>query len=352
MSIKNAKLVSANTAHHVYFSENGKRGEKGFCMSASALKAFDTCPRRWKDGWTAPDSDAKTRGNILDVRLLTPDQFDSRFAVQPAKYVTDGMRCEKCGSVTDSQKCAKCKCDRVKVNVEKDWSNQSTTCQEWVAEAERTGREVITAKDVMEADTAIARLKADETIASFLDCSLRQVMFQAEWHDPGTGLIIPLRCLIDLYPDIESEFGSNVGDLKRVWNANPGSWMFDCEKMGHHLSGALYLDMSNAAFTDEHRDTACFIASESFAPWQPSRMFLKSDFIELGRMEYRRMLANYCWCMVNNRWPDYNHGGPQGWTELTPTQKMVDKAVNKPKFDTETSAPIAAPVEVLFDTVP
>lgn len=351
--------MSVDTPHAIYFSESTKRGSKDFCMSASALKAFDVCPSRWVKGWNPPESEAKLRGSILDVRLLTPKQFDQRFSVQPAKYVTDGMQCPQCKSITDSQKCAKCKCERVKVNVEKDWSNQSATCQEWVAEQEKSGAEVITAKDVSEADTAIERLKSNEIVSAFLECSQKQVMLQAEWHDPKTGLIIPLRCMMDLVPNGDSEFSSCLGDLKRVWNGNPASWMFDAEKNGAHIQASFYTDLMNG-IEGNHRDTFCFIASESFEPYETSLMMMTDGegekFIEMGRYAYRRMLANYCHCLASGEWPGYNHSGVQGWTPLRPTQKMVEKELDKPRFgDLEgiTQEEVEANTETeAFDTTP
>lgn len=336
--IKNARIVSKGTLPEDYFKNEAERGSADFVMSQSALKAFGQCPSRWRCGYNPPVTEAKEYGSLLDCAVMTPEQFDKRYAVAPATYDTIGMQCPGCKTVTDSKKCRNCGCDRVQVKITKDWNWASTFCKEW--REDQKGRETITAKEKAECDAAVKRLMDDEILSSFINSSDKQVWVAAEWHDKRTGLVIPIRCLIDLVPRLETEWAMNLADLKTTRTAALMPWQRDCFTFGYFIQGAFNIDLYVAA-TGEDRNTFCFILQENVAPFEPGRRILSQDFLTLGRAEYTRLLSNYAYCVKNGKWPSYDDSDEslQGWTLISAEPWMAERAAFAPKYDAPPEVP-------------
>jgi len=303
--IHNSHIVSIGSDSALYHEQDAERGTPEFAMSSSALKAFGSCAKRFISGYEPPATDAKRHGSLLDVRLLVPEIFEARFAVKPMTYENDDGEVKK-------------------------WNSNSTVCKEWLAD--HADKEVVSKTEVDNCDEAIARLMEDETIASYLSCSDRQVHLAAEWHDPKTGLVIPIKGLIDLVPREDTEFAKTLGDLKSTRNAALGAWQRWAFQCGYHLQAAFYTDLYMAAFPESDRNTFCFILSENFAPWQVGKRMATDapdqpdNFVDFGRQVYRRLLANYCVCVATGKWPDYDQheDSIQGWTLLRAEPFMMD----------------------------
>lgn len=312
--IQNAKIVAVGVEPQAYHTQEAKRGSVGFAMSPSQLKEFSKCPDRWVRGYEPPQSEAKDYGSLLDCRLLTPDLFPKRYAVRPATYTNDKGET-------------------------KPFNLNSNVCKAWVEEQD--GKEVISAAHVEDTDSAIARLNQDEVIAAFLAASDRQVLVVGEWHDDDTKLVVPIRCLIDLAPRKDSEFCKSLSDFKTTRSAALTPFQRQCYQMGWHIQAAFDTDLYVAA-SGEDRCNWCFIVQESYAPWQPAKRLLSHDFMELGRTEYRRILATYCACLKANQWPDYdsNDEAVQGWSVVRPEPFMESAGLFAPKLilpETETT---------------
>lgn len=306
--IQNARIVSVATDPFAYHQpQAAERGTAEHFMSASALKLFAECPSRYVRGYNPPDSDAKRYGSALDAQLLTPAIFMDRFAVKPATYRNDK------GEV-------------------KDWNGNSTVCKGWLADHE--GFEIISADELESCNTAIARLREDEVIASVLDNSEKQVHVVAQWHDEPTGLVIPLRALIDIVPSLDLEFGKTIFDLKTTRCAALRAWQHWCFQCGYHMSAALYLDIFSAA-SGTDRNTMCYILSENFPPYETAKRMLSQDFTTLGRETYQRLLKNYCQCVKNQRWPSYDDvdESVQGFGLVNAEPFMAERAMFAPRFE-------------------
>lgn len=332
---KNAKLVSINTNPDDYFKNEHKRGDASFPVSSSMLKQFGHCPERWFSGYNPPETDAKDFGSLLDCCLLTPKQLDGRYIKRPAFYLTDGMECPVCKTVTDSKSCSKCKVPRVQVRIEKEWSGNASECQKWSSEAKAKGMNVITDDQLADTISAMGRMNADQIIKSFIDASEKQAYLSAQWHDEDTGLIMPVRCMVDLVPDAASEFGKCLADVKTTRTAAVMAWQRDCFKMGYYIQAALYIDVWTAAFPEQDRNTFCFILVENYAPWQTGKRMLSQEFLDLGRAEYKRLIKNYCACLKSNRWPSYDDTDEavQGWSLVEAEPFMADRQAFAPKYD-------------------
>jgi len=282
----NAKIISEQTDPAVYVATAGRRGDKDFVMSRSELKIFAACPRKWIRGYKDKGSTSTEWGQVMDCLLLDGENFSKRVAVYPETYpAKDG---------------------------EKPWSNNATFCREW--KAERKGMPFLKAEDAKEAHIALAALRSDPDIAAIVDTAKRQVFVMGEYHDPATGLIIPLKALIDIVPTIEP-FDRSLIDFKTADQAAPEPWSKAVYAFGYHVQAAMYLDMFNAA-TGEDREDFRHIIQENYSPYEVAKRFLSAEFLELGRNRYLAALARYCRCLQKNVWPGYDDNWPSEVGEL------------------------------------
>jgi hypothetical protein len=254
----------------------------------------------------------------------------------------------------------------VPIKVVKPWRFGSDYCDTWKMEREAIGQEVVSSKLVNHCETAAQRLLTpiddDDTIKRWFDASDKQVLITGEWRDEGTGLIIPVSCLMDFVPRSDSEFGSCLGDLKCVRSAHPIMFQRQAFKFGWHVQAGWCMDMYINA-TKEDRNTWCFILQENFEPWEPNRCMFGQEgdmgqpgFVELGRSKefgYEGILSNYCKCLKSNKWPGYNIGDEtvQGWCVLRPEPFQIERAMFGPKFDFDEPQEQPEPKETTLDDV-
>lgn len=319
--LKNAKIVAKNVDSEEYHDIKISRGDVNYPMSPSSLKQFLTCCSRWRDGYEPPDSDAKRTGRMLDTFILTPDQFGKRFVVLPANA-------PRKPSVTQ-------------INAAKPSPETVKAVQWWDHfKASHEGAEIIDLEQQKECMAAYRRLQADEVISAYLDSSDRQVLAEAEWHDEKTGLVIPVRCLMDLVPRTGTEFDKTAGDYKAVSSAALGAFQRKVFDFGWHTQGAFDLDMLALA-TGEDRNTWVWIVQENYSPWQPGKRMMSQSFLELGRSAYRKALVLYCQCLKHSQWPDYDMHDEaiQNWTLVEPNPWMESEGMFAPKFEFETTEP-------------
>lgn len=306
--IQNARIVSVGANADDYHNHGIQRGKREHPVSPSVLKEFMRCPSRWRNGYESPASTALAFGSLADCLLLTPELFASRYVVKPATYKD------------------------AKTGEEKPWNGNANVCKEWLASVD--GKEVISAFELGESQAAVRAVKGDAIIGAFLEASERQVLVEAEWHDEPTGLVIPVRCLMDMVPRADSEFAKCLADLKTVRNASLIPFQRQVHQFGWHIQAAFDTDLYVAA-TGEDRNTWCFIGMESFAPWQPFKRMLSQDFMELGRAQYTKALRNYAQCLKHDRWPGYDDHDEaiQGWSLCAPEPWMANAETFAPKYD-------------------
>lgn len=283
MSFINSKLIGSQVDATEYHGQKIPRGMHAYPMSPSALKEFGRCPNRWLHGYQSPESEAKDWGSLLDCLVLTPGLFESRYIIEPATYVNEKGETKK-------------------------WSNNAKACKDW--HDQQAGKEVVKAGDIESVKAARERLLSDDVIKAFLDASDKQVMVEAQWEDEATGLTIPVRCLIDLVPKTDSEYGRCLGDLKSARDASVETFNDDGFKLGYPLQAAFDLDIYNAA-TGENRNTWFFACQESYPPYQPAVHIYDCDgtqpgnAIVTGRVWYKWLLKQYCKALKTGKWDGY-----------------------------------------------
>ncbi len=316
------RVVGPITDPSVYRKQDCKRGEPEMVMGRGQLMEFKHCPKRWLDGYEGEATKSTEWGDLMDCLMITPDQFKNRYAVQPATYMHNVMECPVCHSKTDSATCKKCKVQRLPKMVSKDWNSNSEYCSEW--ESSQTGKTIVKHKLFQPACDAVKVLQGDEEIKSLVECSQRQVMATASYSDEETGIIVPLKILVDLLPDKDSEWGNSIIDLKtvdcaamRVWRGKMFKWNYDAQ-------AALYLDVWEKC-TGEDRQDFRHIVQESFSPYQTQLRLTSAEFLEIGRDKYMKALRLYCQCLKTNVWPGYDSDCREinGWQLTEPEPWMV-----------------------------
>lgn len=297
--IVKASVVGEGVTRATYCRQDAERGDREYIMSRGDLVEFNTNPARWLLGVDTDETKATEYGTLLDCLVLTPKRFQDEFSVCPETY-------------PDS-----------KTGKPKPWTFQADFCKEW--REEQRGKQVVKADELRRAENAVKFLLGDPKIYDLLACSKAQVMVMGEYQDDETGLVVPLKGLIDLVPDKSSAYGKSLADFKTCSNGHPGAWPRAVFDFGYHWQAALYLDLYTAA-TGEGRIEFLHVLQESSPPWAVGRRLLSAEFLNLGRIQYLTALKRYCRCLSNGEWPGYDDEGRDclnGWTLVGPAAWMV-----------------------------
>lgn len=299
------RIVGENIASAEYQRQVVPRGHKDFVQSRGELHTGAKNWHKWVNGYKEEESTtAQEWGTNLENLLFYPEQKD-RFVLPPETYVNSKKQTA-------------------------DWTWQSKTCREWRKEQEEAGKTVVDRDDWTRLNNAIKFFWACAETREFVNCSKRQVMAEATYEDRETGVIVPLKVLIDLVPDRNHpEYHDDLGDLKTATNSDPFVWAREIHKWGYHWQAALYLDVWNIA-TGEGRTTFRHPVCESPPPWETTPYYLDSDFVTLGRMQYTDALKSYSKCLATGKWPGYadpeSNEVYRGWRKISCEPWMVNRS--------------------------
>jgi hypothetical protein len=337
--IADASIHSTGGNAEHYHEPTAPRGERAYSVSASMLREFYRCPARWRKGYSMPKATGMSFGNLVDCLTLTPELFEHRYAIRPDTYNATVLSCPSCGSRAEAKECRNCKVPREETVIAKGWNANSEACKAWLAE--REGLEIIGAEEHAEAMAAVNSIFADEILSLFIRESQKQVWVEGEWRDEETGLVIPIRALLDLVPDKDGVFCKSLGDLKTTTTAALEPFQRSVFKYGYHVQAAFHMDLYCAA-TGEERLNWCWLLLENYLPFQTGRRLCAESFLEIGRTTYRRALSLYCKCLQTGQWPDYDRTDEtdaQGWSIVAPSPWMETEGLFSPKFEIEPAAP-------------
>lgn len=302
---KNAVIIGQHIPLSAYLGQVHKRGDAGYVMSQSDLMNFSRCPHRWLAGYIGPTSEAKEWGTLVDTLLLSPSEFGKTFALIPTTY--EGERGEK------------------------PWNFNATVCKKW---RERfgfgAGKIEVRQLDYDAARAATDLLRADYDTGCLLENARVQVMVTGTYEDKETGLSIPCKALLDIVPDAGSRaYGRCLCDLKTSADASPDKWGRTVFNFGWHVQAAFHMDLFVAA-TGEDRTDWLHLIQENFEPYEIGRRLIASEFVEMGRTEYRGALRQYAQCLKSGEWPTYDEMGPNimpGWSLICPEDWMLEKTM-------------------------
>jgi len=287
-----APVVDSFDPRKYHAAENAPRGNPKRVMTRSDLHSFGKCPRKWVNGVPREASTALAWGSLFDCSVITSWLMDTHYIVRPDTYPS-----------TDA---------KTKVMTEKPWHGASTWCKEWMESVEASGRTVISADDWSDVKAATARLLNEPELGPYVLSCRKSVLATAHWHDE-TGIIVPVKILVDLVPPDDS-----LADLKTTESADPESWERSVSKWGYDYQAAMYLDVWNAA-TGENRTVFRHVVSESKPPYEPAGRQLSEEFLRIGRAKYQRDMRRYCECLATGEWPGYN----SGWLLTEPKPWMM-----------------------------
>lgn len=332
MSFQNVRIVAVGADKSEYFLSQVARGDAAFEISSSSLREFSECPEKFKAAVDKPPTPSMKHGELVDCYLLDQAKFADHYVVHPDTYPAGAK----------SKKVQK---GLIAVGDPIPWNSNASHCTEWDElniPGPKGDRLSISQKTMDQCLAAVKRIQDDNIIKSFLDVSDRQVWLRGEWHDGPTGMIVPAKCLIDLAPAEDSEYGACIGDLKTARTARVDKFQHQVFDLGYHIQGLWNLMMHNAA-TGATRSKFCFIVQENKEPWQPARRILHKSMIEIAGRAINRLMANYCSCLKTSTWPgfDDNDESVDGWTEVRAMPYMEEKELFGTKFkfaaETETA---------------
>ena len=121
------------------------------------------------------------------------------------------------------------------------------------------------------------------------------------WEDSFSGLPCKAR------PDKDAG-QSTLVDLKKTRDASLRGFQRSILSFGYHRQAAFYLDGMTAVTGEDHNIFA-FIAVEDKPPYRTEVYTLSQEFIEFGRVDYRRLITLENSCRARNEWPNYTNPG-------------------------------------------
>lgn len=299
--LTNGKIVAKNYDSRLYRLNIGKRGDASFVMSRSELVEFAKCPSRWVKGYKENEdgTDSTEWGSLIDCLLFEPSRFKERFAIKPATYTNEKGE-------------------------EKPWSGNSNKCKEWLNE--NSDKVCISLHTYDSALIAANRLLNDKSLTPIFRNSEFQVCATAEYHDKETGIIVPIKALIDIVPG--GELSKSLIDFKTSLSACPTRWPRLLFQRGYHIQGAVFLDVYTAA-TGEDRCEFRHLVQENFPPYEISKPILGDEFVSMGRAFYTQALRRYARCLATGNWETYDEmhrDSLSGWSLVQPEAYMLSEA--------------------------
>jgi len=253
----------------------------GPSVSGSVLYTLhESCPakalsRHYLSPWPQEDdsSDAKDFGTAAHCYLVEgKEAFAARFVVKP-----------------------------------EDMSFATKEGKAWKAENE--GREIVTFREFEKiTGMAIGLASNPGAMGAFSEGAAEMT---AIWQDPETGLWLKAR------PDyLRKGLALNYKTTK---DAAAEPWKRQAWNLGYHVSAALCVDILKALGEPSHY---AFVTQEKTAPYLCAVRVLADDFLEGGRMIYRRALRKFADCIAADKWPGFADG-----VETIPLPAWADRTL-------------------------
>lgn len=242
-------------------------------LSYSSLKAFQKSPQHFVEyriNKKEPTA-SMALGNIVDVLILTPDDYENKFVIQP-----DDIK-----KPTSAQYGAKDKTLKTQEQIDK--------YESWCAENKHKTW-------ICQEDADLARFLADKTFKNqkakeLLDRVVR-TQDKISWTHKGTNL--PMIGYKDATGD------SFILDLKTSNDGSPEGYTKAAFQFGYHIQAGAYLDAEKTLY-GKFPDFFHLVV-ETTAPYNISVYKADKDFIALGKQQYEELLMQVKFCDENNLW--------------------------------------------------
>ncbi|MDB6017716.1 MAG: putative bacteriophage protein [Pedosphaera sp.] len=247
-------------------------------VSQSTLKAFDEAgtPKHFKAAKPRVATEDMEFGSISHTAILQPEFLATAYHIPPTHYPAKGKKGEP--------------------DIEKPWHGGADFCKQWVKE--HSDRPIIDREQESRLPKIVASVTKLEPFGSALKNGQREVSFFK--RDELTGLL--LKCRPDLIAHAQD--GSTwLFDPKKVQpgEATEKAFQYAVLDYGYHIQAASYLSITGAS-------GFVFVPFDDDEPFDSIQWPLSREFLELGMIEYRRILAAYARCVESNEWPGYRPG--------------------------------------------
>jgi hypothetical protein len=233
---------------------------KNKAVSKSLIIDFMDDPGTWKASKKKETTSAMGFGSLVDCLLLEEHKFETRYAISP---------------YPDFRK---------------------KEAQEWRAEIEASGVELVTEDRMAAAHAACDAIRNHHAAAQILHGSRNQIAFR---HATKYG--IASKGLIDIVPLAED----TLVDLKTCNQAaleNPRALQRHIYEWAYHIQAGAYLDGWNIC-TGEDRMRFKFIFVTSTEPFRCAVIELPFAAILLGQQQYQSAIARFADCLERDEWP-------------------------------------------------
>lgn len=348
MKFTDVEIAGENISPNEYQDRSTPRGDPDFVMSRSELMDFADNPHKWIEGAHDEGTESTEWGDLMDVLLLIPTQFPSLYAVMPEKYPAKGMECPKCKTVTKAKSCKECGVPRVEKTFEKDWDNNATYCADWCDRQKVSGKRIIKMFTLQRAKRAVEVMEQNENAMSLIQCSKRQVMITALYHDDATGLVIPVKLMLDLVPNVSHpRWGKSLADLKTCACCNPPVLEKTIFNYHYDAQGFFYQHLYTLA-TKEDRPDWVIVAQENKPPYEVADPLplLSTNFLDIGKSKISFALKYYARCLKDEKFPSYSVGQravidgryiaePKDWMVMDAVDRPALPAIEKPATESE-----------------
>lgn len=242
-------------------------------LSYSSLKAFSKSPQHFVEYRLTKKepTPALLFGSLLDVMILTPSEYDAKYAIMPNTIKKP----------TSAQYGAKEKTDKTAQQIEQyeGWCN------------ENRGKTWIDLEDKILADFLAKKTFENKKAMDLLN-RVSSVQQKVSWNHKGTNL--PLIGYKDMNGD------TFIGDLKSTADGSPEGFTKSAFQYGYHLQTGTYLD-AERTLSGKFPDFF-FLVVETVAPYNISVYKATSDFIALGKQQFEELMMQIKFCTEENLW--------------------------------------------------
>lgn len=268
-------------------------------LSKSAISKFNDCPARYEyfylKGGEQKQTDSLRLGNAMHVMALEPELWQSQYHVLPETYFNDK-------------------------GVENPWK-QDARMQVVQDEMMRAGYEIETVKKKTTfkktaRSKIILRKSEVDTVEQMAEALTRNSYALSLLKSPGyaeasifweneNGQKLKTR------PDYMRNDGLLL-DIKTAKSVKPEIFFKDAFNFDYHLSAALAWEGYQALYEKEP-DNYVYIAVETEGPFfiecyevtKPMDTVTTMNYLDYGKSELRRLLADIQVCTTSNVWPQY-----------------------------------------------
>lgn len=270
-------------------------------LSYSSLKKFAISPLHFLQYLTAPyaGSDAMILGDLVDVLLLTPDEYEKRFVIIPdnapekvqdrslnAKYMQEGSKEFDQQKYNDVMK---------RVNWWKKFEDSMVEKKDELGVIIQK-RKIIISKEILEKARRMVEAVQNYPPAAELIATTEECQMTINFRDPKTDL--------KLVAKLDGRVNKmKFWDLKSTRSIEPDKYARQAFDLRYDLQAAVYSRGMQVLFkTPAFQIEFYQIIVESCEPFAVDVRKADQDFIRVGAGELDRLLQEIIYCRDNDLW--------------------------------------------------